>query len=446
MKKYMASWCMIMIAVATVWGQGSDVERIERDIEVAENVLSTLIKQKFDKNEFIPVQVEGEYRSGYGVTFYVPNSFVNWISIPRPAIAPRAPRVRVYNGSGNGYTYSIQTDEEGDILTEEIEGQEEEALRERLNEKTKKLEEEAAREAELAQEEAEREAERAREEAEEDEHRSRSIRGAVSIGRANWGDDMDEKDVKEHNKLLIEAAKTFMADYSSILSQLKPEERIVVTNRNQGRGDHYFQFWSDDKRFFLSIEGTGVDIKQYQSGKLTRDQFVAKLKVVESEVDSERSQDLELITTIFARLYEPDLSKTYFTESNVYYERLKDYGAIFYMQVFSSNEMNRGYYNMPTQKMERVTEVERNKKVTELYPVFEKELKENILEYGRTVKSLKPEESLVFNVKITKCKQCGIPSSIEVITKASVLSDYLSGKLDKNAALAKMEVRKGPLQ
>jgi predicted Zn-ribbon and HTH transcriptional regulator len=220
----------------------------------------------------------------------------------------------------------------------------------------------------------------------------------------------------------------------------------VVTNRNQGRGDHYFQFWSDDKRFFLSIEGTGVDIKQYQSGKLTRDQFVAKLKVVESEVDSERSQDLELITTIFARLYEPDLSKTYFTESNVYYERLKDYGAIFYMQVFSSNEMNRGYYNMPTQKMERVTEVERNKKVTELYPVFEKELKENILEYGRTVKSLKPEESLVFNVKITKCKQCGIPSSIEVITKASVLSDYLSGKLDKNAALAKMEVRKGPLQ
>jgi hypothetical protein len=81
-----------------------------------------------------------------------------------------------------------------------------------------------------------------------------------------------------------------------------------------------------------------------------------------------------------------------------------------------------------------------------MYPEFEKELKENVLEYGRTVRSIKDNEVLVFNVKITKCPNCGIPSSLEVSVKGSVLKDYGSGKLDKNAALGKLMIKKGANQ
>jgi hypothetical protein len=426
---------VVYLMVMSTFAFAQADERMERDIKVAEGVLSSLIKQQFQNSSWLPVAVEGSYRSGYGITFSVANfsNFpINYMVTPR---APQAPRVRVQGGQGLGYTYSIETDEEGEIVTEEISGK-----------SVDRMDEEEAEERRQRAEERMAEAETERADAEDAMRESiletqRSLNG-LTVLRSG----VSEKDKQKLNKILVDAAKTFLSDYSSILSQLKPEERIIITNRaNEGNG-RYWRFMSDEKRFFLSIEASAAEMKQYQANKLTKEQFEAKIKVVESEVLNERIQDLELLTTIIDRLYQPDLSKTYFTEENTYYERLKDFGAIFHMQVFSSNQLDRGYYTMPTQGGQKLSEEERNKKVKELYPAFEKELKENILEYGRTIRSLNPNESLIFNVQLTKCKGCEIPSTIEISTKVTVLTDYISGKLDRNAALAKMEVKKGPNQ
>src|SRR5262249_36404685 len=128
-----------------------------------------------------------------------------------------------------------------------------------------------------------------------------------------------------------------------------------------------------------------------------------------------------LLSSIFARLYRYDLSKTYFTGDNVSYERLKDFGAIYYMQVYGSSERDYQRFVMPTIGLDDVDLETRNKKVGELYPKFEKEFKENILEYGKTVKSLGDEEVLVFQVTITRCKGCGIPSTLETTIKGADL-------------------------
>jgi hypothetical protein len=84
--------------------------------------------------------------------------------------------------------------------------------------------------------------------------------------------------------------------------------------------------------------------------------------------------------------------------------------------------------------------------VKELYPRFEADLKDNIIEYGRTLKSLKDEEVLIFNVKVTKCTGCGIPSNLELSVKAQVLKDYNAAKLDKAAAVGRISLKKGPAQ
>jgi hypothetical protein len=101
---------------------------------------------------------------------------------------------------------------------------------------------------------------------------------------------------------------------------------------------------------------------------------------------------------------------------------------------------------MPTVGLEDLDQATRDKKVKELYPQFETDIKEDILEYGRTVKSLNPQESLIFNIKLTRCEGCGIPSSLELTVKAEVLKDYSSGKLSKEAALAKFAIKKGSAQ
>jgi hypothetical protein len=140
-------------------------------------------------------------------------------------------------------------------------------------------------------------------------------------------------------------------------------------------------------------------------------------------------------------------------QGGAYYDRLTDFGVILHMQVVSS--LSNGDYNtaakdvrlaMPTLGLSNLTQEERDKKVKELYPVFESELKENILDYGRTLKSLDDNEQLIVDVSMTKCTGCGIPASLEVAVKASVLKDFNAGKLDRSVALSKIEVKKGPAQ
>jgi hypothetical protein len=435
MKNNMKKISTALLVFAWSIGQAqTNDDRMERDLRVAEDVLSSLIKQQFE-NTWLPVDVQATYRAGYGVTFSVPNFSgpLYGIVAPRVPRVPNAPRVRVYSGQGEGFTYSIETNEDGDIVEERFEGDEE------MEEELQRAEADRHRE----------DAEEARQEAMSHEDAARQqkrINGSLGSLQSLTAPEAATGNAKEFNKKLVEAAKLFLADYSAIISQLKAEERIMITNRNTEGGNRYWRFMGDEQRYFLSVEALAVDVKQYQTSKLTREQFISKIKVVESEVESERSQDLELLTTIFDRLYDADLSRTFFTEGEIYYERLKDYGAIYYMNIFSSNQMNRGSYYMPTQKLHNLSEEERNKKVTELYPTFEKELKENILEYGRTIKSLKPEEVLVFNVKLTKCKGCGIPATLEVSVKASVLTQYLAGTLNSVAAMGKMDVKKGAEQ
>jgi hypothetical protein len=98
---------------------------------------------------------------------------------------------------------------------------------------------------------------------------------------------------------------------------------------------------------------------------------------------------------------------------------------------------------MPTLNLKAIDQKTRDEKVAQIYPKFESELKENLLEYGRTVKSLKPEETLVFNVKMTRCEECGVPASLEFSVKGAVLTDYANARISKEAALSKVFVKKG---
>src|SRR5882724_6190986 len=73
MKKVMIVW--MMLAGTIVFAQTKvDEERMQRDIEIAENILSTMIKQQLNRHNFFPMEVQGSYLPGYGVTFRLPSA------------------------------------------------------------------------------------------------------------------------------------------------------------------------------------------------------------------------------------------------------------------------------------------------------------------------------------------------------------------------------------
>lgn len=398
MKRAVCSWASVVMIFffAQSSAQKMNEERMNRDLEVTENILSTIIKQKFDKRSFFPMEIKGEYREGLGVTFRLP------YEINGPMIWNISPGMTVMDGRSFSYSFDLPDGEQAEL--------------------TRVLDEEMRT-------------------------KSETIRGTgrakVASGRKINTDSMRAVS----NDKVIEACKEFLADYGDLITQLPNNEKIIITNRGEGERIWYGAFVNSSKPSYLSVEAIKSDITQFRQGKMSKEQFLKGVKVINSEMDDELQPDLELLSSIFNRLYRRDLSKTYFTEENIYYERLKDYGVIYYMQVFSSNqnEYDRTWI-MPTVGLNGLSQAERDAKVKALYPQFERDIKTDILEYGRTVKSLKPEEVLVFNIQITKCQDCAIPASVEVSVKASILSDYGAGKITKEAALSKIIVKKGSIQ
>ncbi|NOS92441.1 MAG: hypothetical protein HOP30_11000, partial [Cyclobacteriaceae bacterium] len=358
---------VMMAAIALVsfegFSQKVDEDRMQRDIEVAENILSTLLKQQYDKRSFFPIEVSGSYRAGYGVTFTMPNIQSNIY-------------FNTFEGPGSFGSF----DADGITIIET--GPENDA-------------------AQIA-------------DGQRKNNRSIVRGGAARAPLAKKGNSKVERDsVKDDaSHRTIKAAKDFIADYGDLIGQLAPTERIIITNRSEG-DRMWFGNFENQANNFITVEGLKSDILQYKQGKLTREQLIAKIKVVNSERDTELQPDLELLTSIFNRLYRSDLSKTYFTQENTYYERLKDFGVIYHMQVYSSNQQDVDNWRMPTLSLEDVDQATRDKKVKELYPLFTKSIKEDILEYGRTLRSLKDEENLIFDIRMTRCRGCGIPSSLE---------------------------------
>ncbi|HEY4655762.1 MAG TPA: hypothetical protein VIH22_14670 [Cyclobacteriaceae bacterium] len=374
--------------VHTALSQQIDQDRMYRDIRVAENVLVTLIRQKFDGDRmFFPLNVTGSYQAGFGVTFVLPADYTTpitfMLSAPGdpPGVFYWEDRAQNVN-SGNNRN---QTPRPGNT-----------------NENNWKL-------------------------------KDRRQLNLDSI-----------RDVS--NERLIEAAKEFLADYGDMLSQVPDDEKIMITNRGNQPRMWVGALVPAPGRTHLAIELKKADLNAFKQGSITREELIRRVAVMNAKATDEVEPDLELLSTIFSRLYRQDLSKTFFTEGTIPYERLKDFGVVYYMQVYSANRTFNRTYDMPTVGLQDIDQQQRDAKVKELYPKFEEELKENIIEYGRTLKSLDGDEQLIFNVSITQCEQCHIPSTLELAIPGSVLKSYNDGKTDKNAAIAKISLKRGPDQ
>ncbi len=367
-----------------------DENQLRREVELAQNILATLIKQQFDERTYVPLELSVSYQSGYGLTFSMPSSYV-------------LPIVLMGGGASGIYSEPAMTVRSRNYASPSVP-----ALTETTRDSKEVMKLEDAK--------------------------TRQRRSDLDSARTAY------------TQRIIDAARIFMADFGDIFTQLPASEKIIVTNQGNQPRTLAGQYFGAQPVAYVSVEATKSDMVSHKQGKGTRQQALDKIKVINAEVVRTVEPDLELLSSIFTRLYRVDLAKTYFVEQQVYFDRLRDFGVVYYMQTLSTTQRSYTSFDVPTLGLEDVDLPTRNKKVAELYPRFEEELKENILEYGRTVKALGNDESLIFKVNITPCPDCGIPASLEVSIKGSVLKEYQAGKTTKDAALGKFILKKGSIQ
>jgi len=155
----------------------------------------------------------------------------------------------------------------------------------------------------------------------------------------------------------------------------------------------------------------------------------------------EKIQDLELFASIVKRLYSPDLSETFFTDRTPSYERIDNYGAIFYMKTYSSYA-NKDLYEMPVLSRSDIDSEERKQTIIKLYPQFEADMKMVMLDYGRTISSLGDNESLVMDIKLTRCEGCNIPKSIVLTAPMQIINQYGQQKISIESASKQIKIKK----
>jgi len=259
--------------------QKIDEQRMERDIEVAENVLSTLLRQEFDKQHlFFPLEIEGSYQPGYGVTFRLPADFTTpmasyFFNMPDNNVviwndqmmAPPMPEPVLPE------MFDTTTDEEEMESEGEVQFQSDRKIQshkksdDRKHDKVNKIT--------LKQKSA------------ADKNRGGKGRRKIEL------DSIQEV----NNAKVIDAAKNFLADYGDLISQLGPNERIIVTNQGEQPRTWVNKFEGTPNRTHLSLEITKGDVTQYKQGKLTHDQVISKIKIVDTETIDAVEPDVELI-------------------------------------------------------------------------------------------------------------------------------------------------------
>ncbi|MEM9390840.1 MAG: hypothetical protein AAGA02_10225 [Bacteroidota bacterium] len=367
MKKY--GLVIVLLAVtAFCRSQGIDEERMERDIQIAQNILSSLESNEISSQIFVYTKdrFEGSYVEGYGVIF---NSSDHH---GRTIIAETKGPYKLYSDA---------------VISSLPEGSSSRVVKVRLN--------------------------------------LDSLR-------------------QTQDKEWVEKMKTFLVDYADLIGQLKPENKIMVTSGSGNKGD-WFALEARASSTSTINEGPTVEISKkdlidYKSGKINRNEALKRVKVIRAASKEEVAQDVELLASIFERLYKSDLSNTYYLSGGVGYGKIPEFGVVFRMRVYSSSR-NEGFHRIATRNQSGLSQDERDEIVKGMYPDFLKELKRNIIQYGRTVKSLEGNEMLMFKVRLTECKGCEIPKNLELSIKASDLKSYDSGKINESSAIAKLNVK-----
>lgn len=385
-----------------------DEAKMERDLRVASNVLKSLMNTDSDY-KFGGGEPEGNYVEGFGVIFTIDNPMMF------------------------GYKYNLKYD----IIAKE-----------------------AQKEAQLAMKEAhkaQREAERAlRGQARSGESSNpvfaptppEPVVGTFSI--AGDQKEIDELMVKSENaskeftKSLKEAFKVFLVDYSQLISQLKPTDKILLSTKNGSSMNFVFVGGKsgnleNNKSSIISAEMLVKDHRDFSVGKLSREKLLSRIKFVEN-AEIEKKPDLDLFSNMLKTTYNSKYTDTYFMSSIPKYEVLTGLGVVYSARVYSSYD-DGGLFKMPTLNQTGMSEEERNKAVEEMYPQFVEDFKENIIRYGSTIKSLKDSDKLIIKVKMTKCDTCTFPPTVEFMVDQSVLRQFSTGGLTLAQAKAKVKFK-----
>jgi hypothetical protein len=268
----------------------------------------------------------------------------------------------------------------------------------------------------------------------------------------------DDSDRTIDKKSVTSRIREFLQDYASTIGQLKGDESILViygagnSNNNVSvfslRGDR-----QDEDRPeplpVISISAKKSDLESYRAGRLNAGAFQNRLFVSTSE-DKERL-DLKVLGNIFGTALEEGDGNEFhlINNSSLLYMYLENFGALYSLNLHRGHgfpgTLRLGYLNnsLSEEKEKEVQDLKvklekREQKLNETleqeYDALVAKTKEFIIDYGRTLSSLKDDQYLLVSLNINESSDI-IPGRVDFQVKKSTFNQLDKGQISREAAL-----------
>jgi hypothetical protein len=401
------------LLTGTASGQNApvDKDRMERDIDIMEKVLNELFKNAAgNRSRNVHFSsgrtAQGSYVPGYGVLFIAPvfsgsfnfRSSYNYVySSGRPGGPART--VIVKEGDWKGKMKYTDPSEE------------EKAKGEKQKEKTGKNAPPAA-----------------------DQNR-------------RLGDAQDSI-LQAHTNLVTTNLREFLANYADAIGQLSPNDRVmIIYNENARNSDHYVSVGdceSCETRVMprISAEVKREDLAAFRSGKMNRKELESRIRVSQDTPGKENYAEYKVFAGILESLY-PVGREVPYRVRNIGYHVLPSFGVIYLVDMGLRNE---GHNVVTLRDGEVRTKVEKDSSQarirTEAYGQFRNDIREAVLDYGRTLRNLSADQVILLSVALPTCEGCNVPARANVSVKKSVLEAYEQNKMSRQQALDAITVGK----
>lgn len=397
-----------------------DRTRMNRDLNIMEGILEKLYSSDQSNNHFIMGnQVSGSYLPGYGVMFRVPSDLFN-----SPLRSFRMMQVRE------------QLKQEQGALK-----QEQEHLRQQQDQLRKQ----------------------------EDKLKKKGKQGnlpvmpnqiitptdalpiAISRDTANSG--LSKKEI-------IDRGITFLSDYAGAIGQLSPSDHIMVQIDRNRDSDFYRPFMeriiipgsntstvNSDKDIYISVPKS--DITALRTGKLSNKAFRNRITISDGSINDRQARQFNIMANILSAAFNDHRMNQFHTSGSVDYSYIPDYGVIYYLNagyfgpisnmvysISASDDVTSGNGKTGKRNANGKNSVDTIKKA---YEAFLADVRETIVDYGPTLRVLKPAQQLMLSIDINNSSN-GIPGRVTFQVSRKTLADYSAQRITRSQAMNDIRV------
>lgn len=299
--------------------------------------------------------------------------------------------------------------------------------------------------------------------------------GSESSNYAFYYDSDSDDDPKIDEESITNRINEFLRDYGSTIGQLRNDEKVMVIYGSKSNSSVlYYRLNgnrvqnSDEKEEIpvISVSAKVSDLSDYRSGKLNASGLNSRLDVAISE--DKEYLDLKVMGNIFETALKDQEEEAFrLTGGGVSYMMLENFGALFSLDVRydefgraadilwdlrgelrtranadrvvvgQARNTQRDNQQSPEDLDDRKKELELN--LATAYQDLVSNIKEYIVDYGRTLNSLENDQFLLLSVNING-RYDNIPGRLEIQVKKSVLEQLDRGQVNRDEALNQVVV------